>query len=483
MLIEENKHESLEDADFAKFKMTIREQMITEFHEEAARQEIMLVRKEHEVKLEADAVKALLSGHELNMEELRRQKEDKRKALVDAERTKRKTEIRRRNFTSKGVTGIGPDLATQIESVSHPKGRSKLSMQAKQPPVFETQLAPEIVAEEAPTPADVPASSNQSAVGKTETKKQKKAGKNKKAAASREQPGNPKADAPLEKQEDPEQTVQPPEQKTQTKPRGILKDTSFRFDMKPTVEEISDEEADSWVEPRIEAAKPQASRPAGISEPQRAPSTRPFGSDSEDDRIPRFAPASTVSKSKKMKEPVRSSLSKQQNEPTKEWPMFSAGDTDQGYWDIINGGMGVEPQQGDASESTGSTGGKHALWSPPVFNEDSGDDGDDLFNSFAFGGMAQADDVPSAPWAGNGLHHKNIWSPDKNVWSPGQNPIEKNLAAKADARFRNAPTRKGGAGKETRVQNGVGGPGAVDNGSWEAEMMGKLFGLGSPNYA
>jgi hypothetical protein len=478
VLIEENRHESLEDADFAKFKMTIREQMITEFHEEAARQEIMLVRKEHEVKLEADAVKALLSGHELNMEELRRQKEDKRKAMVDAERTKRKAEIRRRNFTSKGTV---PDLAAQI--LSHPKGQSKLSMQVKQPPVFETQPAPEILAEEEPIPADVPASSNQSAVGKTETKKQKKAGKNKKTAASRVQPGNSKADAPSEKQEDPEEIVRPPEQKTQAKPRGILKDTSFRFDMKPTVEEISDEEADSWVEPRVEAAKLQASKPAGIfAEPQRAPSTRPFGSDSEDDRIPRFAPAPTVSKSKKMKEPVRSSLSKQQNEATKEQPMFSNGDADQGYWDIINGGMGVEPQQGDASESTSSMGGKHALWSPPVFNEDSGDDGDDLFNSFAFGGMGPADDMPSVPWAGNVSHHKNVWSPDKNVWSPGQNPIEKNLAAKVDARFRNAPTRKGGGGKEMSVQNSVGGLGAVDNGSWEAEMMGKLFGLGSPNY-
>ena len=63
VLIEENKNESTDDADFAKFKMLIREQMIREFHEEAATLEIDLVRKEHEVKLKADAVKALVAGH------------------------------------------------------------------------------------------------------------------------------------------------------------------------------------------------------------------------------------------------------------------------------------------------------------------------------------------------------------------------------------------------------------------------------------
>jgi len=164
VLIEENKIESPEDADFAKFKMSIREQMIREFHEEAATLEIILVRKEHEAKLKPDAVKALVAGHELNMEELRRHKEDNRKTLVDAERTKRQNEIRRRNTAPKGMMGTQPEPAVWLNNFTHPKGHSKAWKQV--PSSDETYSMPAALADKASAVADIPATPNQPAVGR-----------------------------------------------------------------------------------------------------------------------------------------------------------------------------------------------------------------------------------------------------------------------------------------------------------------------------
>jgi hypothetical protein len=150
--------------------------------------------------------------------------------------------------------------------------------------------------------------------------------------------------------------------------------------------------------------------------------------------------------------------------------MFSNGEEDQGYWNIINGGMGMDQQQGDVSESAESTEGKHALWAPPVFHDDSGDDGEGLFDGFAFGGTVPTNDMSNTPWGGG-------------VLSSVQNPY-KNVTGKADPRNRNTH-RTGATGKNVSSQSSTGGPGALDNTSWEATMMDKFFGLthGSSNYA
>lgn len=475
VLVEENKNESPEDADFTKFKMSIREQMIREFHEEAATQEIILVRKEHEAKLEADAVKALVSGHELNMEELRRRKEEKRKTIVDAERTKRKNEMRMRNSTSKGTTSTQPDMAAQMENFR--KEQRRASAQAQRlPATNETYPVPDEPTEEAP--AEVPTNSNQPTTGKTETKKQKKGGKaSKKAAASQVQPPNLKADATAKKQqsgEGPTEVARPPELKTQAKPRGILKDPSARFDRKPTVEEVSDEEGDSIAKSKKESPKQQGNiSTKTFAEPNRAPSTNPFGPDSDDEIVTRFARVYEP----KMKKSVKSSPPKKQFEI----PMFPNDDEDQSYWDILNGGMGLEHQRGDVSESTQSSsggtqssgGGKHAVWAPPSFHdsadEDEGEDedGSALFQSLAFGAIS-VDPLPSAPWAGGGLYSQ-FSAPNPNI---------SNVTAKPDPRNRNASKTRASMGTSQGVSSpkGAAEPGALDGPNWEAAMMGRFFG-------
>lgn len=470
VLVEDNRNENSEDADFAKFKISIREQMIREFHEEAATLEITLVRKEHEAKLKTDAVKALLAAHELNMEELRRQKEDKRKALVEAERTKRQTEIRRRNFTPKSIQ---PEPNAWLENFSQPKGQGKVSKQAAYN--NETHPVPVVTAERPSTPADVPASSNQSAMGKKETKKQKNAKSSKKSATSRIQHLNAETNLPPEKQlgrENPAEIDQPSEQKTRAKLRGILKDTSARIDMKPTVEEVSDAEADSRIEPRIEPKKQQGSGlPGMFTEPYRAPSTRPFGSDTDEDKPARFGRAADVSQSKKSKKSTQRSPSIQQIEITTEKFISSDADENQSYWDIINRGMGMEQQQGDVSESTTSaSGGKHELWKPPVFDNDSAeeDEGSDLFQSLAFG-EGMPDSLSSAAWAGDGLHHKNAPTSFQGL-------KEKTVTGQADSRYRNA--FKGApkmTSKEMSAQNSVGELNFDTD--WQAAMMGKFYGF------
>jgi len=472
VLVEENKNESPEDADFTKFKMSIREQMIREFHEEAATLEILLVRKEHEAKLEADAIKALVSGHELNMEELRRRKEEKRKATVDAERTKRKAEMRMRNSTPKSTTSMQPDLAAHLENFRKEQRRASAQAQGLST-ANETYRVPDELIEE--TPADVPTNSNQPETSKTETKKQKKGGKaSKKAAASRVQQPNSKTDAAPEKQqngESPAEVARPPEQKTQAKPRGILKDSSTRFDKRPTVEEVSDEEGDYITKPKKESPKQHGNVPTKMfAEPNRAPSTNPFGPDSDDEIVTRFGRVYEP----KMKKSAKNSPPKQQFEI----PMFS-NDEDQNYWDILNGGMGMEQQRGDVSESTqssnggtqSSSGGKHAVWAPPSFHEDSADEDEDegedssgLFQSLALGAVA-VDSLSSAPWAGGSLYGQ----------FSAPNPKASNVAAKPDPWNKNvSKTRMSmGATQGVSLPNGASG---LDSPNWEAAMMGRFFG-------
>lgn len=453
--------------------MLIREQMIREFHEEAATLEIDLVRKEHEVKLKADAVKALVAGHELNMEELRRQKEDKRKVLVDAERTKRQAEIRRRNPTQ-------PELAMRTQTISQPKGQALASGHTKGMSYTINETHPVRAEKESAAP-DIPGSSNQYGTGKKETKKQKNATKaSKKAAGSRVQPPNPETGVPSEKQvngEDPVQINRSSEQKIRTtKLRGILKDP---INKKPTIEEVSDAEADSMIEPRRAPEKSQTSGLSGIfAELHRAPSTRPFGSDTTDDDNP-FHPArpAEISESKKTKKTAKWPPPMQQTE-TMEKHIFSDGDENQSYWDIINSGMGMEQQrdieqrQGDVSESSRSSGGKHTLWAPPVYHDDSEDEdeGGSLFASLALAGSVPVDNMSNTPWARSGPYYE----------ASGPNLMENlNATGKADSRTRYVPNKWGSNNtrKETSLENSTSEPGALDDTNWEAAMMGKFFGL------
>jgi hypothetical protein len=278
--------------------------------------------------------------------------------------------------------------------------------------------------------------------------------------------------------EGPVEIGQPSDQKTHSKLRGILKDSGTRINRKPTVEEVSDAEADSMVEPRSEPYNQQTSRlPRTFAEPNRAPSTRPFGSDSDDEKPTRFARAAVIPESKKSKKPTKSSLPMQQTKTTN---IFSGGDENQGYWDIINQGLGAEQQQGDASESAASSSnGKHAVWRPPVFHDDSADEDEDggLFHSLAFGASMPVDDMSSAPWAGGGMYQR--------MPASMQYPKEK-IAMKPDPRSRNGS--KGaprGTGWEGSPQNGMGEPQSRGDTEWEAAMMGKFyeFAHSSANYA
>ncbi|KAF8157091.1 hypothetical protein B0H34DRAFT_486251 [Crassisporium funariophilum] len=88
-----------EEEEFEKFKMQTRMQKILEFHEAAARAEVQLsvelyrARKAQNNSKE-DAPRVL--EHQRRMVQLQLEKEEQRKAIVKAERTKRRSELRRR---------------------------------------------------------------------------------------------------------------------------------------------------------------------------------------------------------------------------------------------------------------------------------------------------------------------------------------------------------------------------------------------------
>jgi hypothetical protein len=440
--------------------------MIREFHEEAARQEIMLVRKEHEVKLEGDAVKALVAGHELNMEELRRQKEEKRKAIVDTERMKRKSEIRQRNSMLKGSTGAQFELTAHMEYLR--MGPSGLSGQAQRLPTFsEPEPEPKVPTENYPIPAD--ASSNQPANNGAGTKKQKKGAKSAKKGAARGQVPNPKPDGASEKQQGgdvPEKAAWTSEPKAQAKPRGILKDTTARIDRKPTVEEVSDEDEYSRVEYKTEASK-QANMSAGtFTEPNRQPSGRPFGLDCDDDKTAHFAWPTAASGSKQAMKYATFSPPEHLTESNMGDPAFSNGEDDQQYWNILNGGMGIEQQRGGVSQSAGKNEGKHAVWAPPTYQDDSADEGEDdsdLFQALALGDIP-AHDVPSASWTRGSL-------PQNNYPVSAQNS---NLIWRPDSRNMSKMGSAIGRGREVGAQGSIGEQGVFDTTSWEGAMMGIL---------
>ncbi|KAJ7579045.1 hypothetical protein C8J56DRAFT_834759 [Mycena floridula] len=88
-----------DEADFAEFKKQTRIRMIREFHAEAAEFDIYLASEidENRGSLNKSEVAEMLSQHEDRIVMLRETKEEERKAVVDAERQKRKKEIRARS--------------------------------------------------------------------------------------------------------------------------------------------------------------------------------------------------------------------------------------------------------------------------------------------------------------------------------------------------------------------------------------------------
>lgn len=224
--LEEDIDEHSHDIEFALFKLTIREQMIREFHEEAVTLEINLVRTEHGSKMDPAALKLLVTEHELNMEGLRRQKEEKRREIVDAERTRRKAELRQHVLAQKATAGLqrqaGPGNA---HSLQNPKlnrapatwgpAKQALGTSTSAPPV-----AVEAEVERTFTPTIEVSGPVGSAAGK---KKQKNASKaSKKVVAPR---------------------TSMPDQPSRPADENIFRPPSPPNLKKPTVEEVSDEES------------------------------------------------------------------------------------------------------------------------------------------------------------------------------------------------------------------------------------------------
>lgn len=113
-----------DEAEFNAFKMSVRIQKIQEFHSEAAEADVRLamqvekvhkvISKEYRGDRKAD-IAELISRHEHKMLMLQRTKEEERKSIVDAERQKRKQEIRGRASRSATISlptvNVAPSVA------------------------------------------------------------------------------------------------------------------------------------------------------------------------------------------------------------------------------------------------------------------------------------------------------------------------------------------------------------------------------------
>ena len=96
-VLHDDQDTKLEEAEFEKFKMEIREKKIWEFHYEAAEAGARLSRQLCDRTLDKQEIRDILAEHDHGMEVLKRTKEDERRSIVDNERAKRQTEFRRRN--------------------------------------------------------------------------------------------------------------------------------------------------------------------------------------------------------------------------------------------------------------------------------------------------------------------------------------------------------------------------------------------------
>ncbi|THU88743.1 hypothetical protein K435DRAFT_599662, partial [Dendrothele bispora CBS 962.96] len=93
-------HETDEETEFQRFKMNVRVQKIREFHDEAAMADIRLTLEIDEArrlkKSNNESEAKLLKEHEQKMIQLRKSKEEERKAIVEAERYRRRAAMRSR---------------------------------------------------------------------------------------------------------------------------------------------------------------------------------------------------------------------------------------------------------------------------------------------------------------------------------------------------------------------------------------------------
>jgi hypothetical protein len=108
----------VEEAEFEKFKMQIRERKIWEFHYAAAKAGVTISRQLCDRTLDKQTIKEILAGHDHEMESLRRTKEDERKSIVDNEREKRQTEFRRRGALHDATAKPWKPFETILDTVS-----------------------------------------------------------------------------------------------------------------------------------------------------------------------------------------------------------------------------------------------------------------------------------------------------------------------------------------------------------------------------
>ena len=110
-------NEALSDEeDFERFKMTIRVQKIVEFHQAAAQADIDLaiaIYKDRKAQNnDPQEVSSKISNHQKRMFQLQMEKEEERKKIVAAERSKRRSELRRRPGRSGTLIAPIPSVPT-----------------------------------------------------------------------------------------------------------------------------------------------------------------------------------------------------------------------------------------------------------------------------------------------------------------------------------------------------------------------------------
>ena len=105
-----------DEEDFERFRMEIRVRKIVEFHQAAAQADIQLaiaIYKDRK-SLESDnqSLSSRVSDHQKRMSQLQMEKEEERKNIVKAERSKRRTELRRRPGRSNTLIAPIPSVPT-----------------------------------------------------------------------------------------------------------------------------------------------------------------------------------------------------------------------------------------------------------------------------------------------------------------------------------------------------------------------------------
>ena len=101
--LDDNNNSLSQDDDFARYKLQMREQMIRDFHREAADMEIALIRSQHGQKLAPAYISALEADVQVKMMELRRRKDEQRKEAVAKEEKSMKEQLRQHVLAQKNM--------------------------------------------------------------------------------------------------------------------------------------------------------------------------------------------------------------------------------------------------------------------------------------------------------------------------------------------------------------------------------------------